>query len=186
VADPRNLHRRAGDMASEVIAHVRPAQLGRATPCSEWDLRALINHVVGGNLRFTAMVTGEPGPGADDDVLGSDPLESFRDSLHQLCSVFGRPGFLEQAYPTPFGEGPGTVLVEMRVVELTIHSWDLAAASGQPRDLDPELVGFADSILRSRPIPRGETGPFRPEKPAPVGAPGADRLAAFAGRIVPA
>ncbi len=173
-------------MAADVIAHVRPDQLEDATPCAEWDVRALINHVVGGNLRFAALVAGEPGPGSGDDLLGGDLLASFRDSFGRLCEVFDRPGFLEQAFPTPLGEGPGTLLVEMRVVELTIHAWDVAAATRRPRDLDPELISFADSVLRSRPIPRGVKGPFAPARPSPAGATAADRLAAFAGRVVPA
>ena len=77
VPDPRDLHRRAGGMAADVIAHVRPDRLGNATPCTEWDVRALINHIVGGNLRFAAMVAGEHGPGPDEDVLGGEPLQTF-------------------------------------------------------------------------------------------------------------
>ena len=185
MADLRHIHRRAGGMASDVIACVRPAQLAHATPCTEWDVRALINHVVGGNLRFAAMVTGEPAPGGDD-VLGGDPLASFRDSFGRLCEAFDRPDFLGQVFPTPLGEGPGTLLVELRVVELTVHTWDVAAAIGRPRDLDPELVAFVAGVLRSRPIPRGVNGPFAAEQPSPPGAADADRLAAFAGRVVPA
>jgi uncharacterized protein (TIGR03086 family) len=185
MADPRHLHRRAGEMASNVIALVRPDQLEHATPCTEWDVRALINHVVGGNLRFAAMVTGEPGPDGGEDVLGGDPLASFENSFGRLCEAFDRPGFLGQAFPTPLGEGPGALLVEMRVVELTIHTWDVAAVTGRARDLDPELVGFADRVLRSRPIPRGVGGPFAPEQLSAPGATDADRLAAFAGRVVP-
>jgi uncharacterized protein (TIGR03086 family) len=186
VADPRHLHRRAGDMASDVIACIRPDQFAHATPCTEWDMRALIGHVVGGNLGFAVLVTGEPGPDGGEDVPGGDLLASFQNSFSRLCEAFDRPGFLEQAFPTPLGEGPGALLVGMRVVELTIHTWDVAAAIGRPRDLDPELVGFAGSVLRSRPIPRGVGGPFAPERPCPPGAADADRLAAFAGRIVPA
>jgi uncharacterized protein (TIGR03086 family) len=172
-------------VASNVIARVRPDQFEHATPCTEWDVRALINHVVGGNLRFAAMVAGEAGPDGGEDVLGGDPLASFENSFARLCEAFDRPGFLGQAFMTPLGEGPGALLVEMRVVELTIHTWDVAAATGRARDLDPELVGLADSVLRSRPIPRGVGGPFAPEQPSALGATDADRLAAFAGRIVP-
>lgn len=185
MADPRHLHRRAGDMASDVIACVRLDQIEHATPCTEWDVRALIDHVVDGNLRFAAMVAGEPGPDGGEDVLAGDPLASFQSSFSRLCEAFDHPGFLGQAFPTPLGEGSGALLVEMRVVELTIHTWDIAAAIGRPRDLDPELVDFAGSVLRSRPIPRGVGGPFAPERPCPPGAADADRLAAFAGRIVP-
>jgi uncharacterized protein (TIGR03086 family) len=186
VADPRDLHRRAGGMTADVIACVRPDQLGNATPCTEWDVRALISHIVGGNLRFAAMVVGEHGPGSDEGVLGGEPLAGFLDSFGGLCAAFDREGFLEEVFSTPLGEGPGELLVALRITELTIHTWDVAAATGQRRHLDPGLVAFTDGVLRSRPIPRGINGPFAPEQPAPAGATDADRLAAFAGRPVPA
>ena len=73
----------------------------------------------------------------------------------------------------------------MRVSELTLHIWDLAAATGQSRNLDPELVAVADRILRAGSVPRGGESPIGPEQPAPADATAADRLAAFAGRAVP-
>jgi uncharacterized protein (TIGR03086 family) len=183
--DTRALHRRAGQMAADVIAQIPAEQLGDPTPCTEWDVRALINHMVNGNLRFVALVTGEPGPDRGEDVLGDDPLAAFRDSLRLLSAAFDREGVLEQTFPTPFGEGPGAQLVTMRTCELTMHTWDLAAATGQPRDLDPGLVAFTDQAFRARPIPRGGQSPFGPEQPAPDGATAPDRLAAYFGRAVP-
>jgi Mycothiol maleylpyruvate isomerase N-terminal domain len=113
VADPRDLHRRAGGRAADVIARVRPDQLGNATSCTEWDVRALISHVVGGNLRFAAMVVGENGPGSDEGVLGGEPLAGFLDSFDGLCAAFNREGFLEELFSTPLGEGPGGLLVAL-------------------------------------------------------------------------
>jgi uncharacterized protein (TIGR03086 family) len=184
--DIRALHRKAGAMAYSVISHISPDQLADPTPCTEWDVRALINHLVDGNLRFVAMVTGEPGPAHDQDKLEHDHLAAFEDSFNQLCTAFDREGMLEQTFPTPFGEGPGALLVTMRVGELTIHSWDLAAATGQPRDLDSDLVAFADKAMRSRPIPRGGQSPFAEELSSPESATAADQLAAYVGRRVPA
>jgi uncharacterized protein (TIGR03086 family) len=183
--DPRVLHRRAGENAADIIARIPAGRLGDPTPCSEWAVRDVINHMVNGNLRFAALVTGEPLPEHGDDVLGDDPLAAFRDSADQLCAAFDREGVLDQTFPTPFGEGPGTMLVSMRTCELSIHSWDLAAATGQPRDLDPDLVAFAESMFRARPLPRGGPSPFGPEQPVPDGATAADRLAAYVGRTVP-
>ena len=184
MVDPRDLHRRAGGMAADVIARVRPDQLGNVTPCTEWDVCTLISHLTAGSRGFAAMVAGEPGPERDEDGPGAGALTSFLDALGGLCAAFERQGFLEQVFPTPLGEGPGELLVAMRITELTIHAWDIAAATGQPRDLDPELVGFTDGFLRSRPIPRDVNGPFAPEQPAPAGTGDTDRLAAFAGRMV--
>ncbi len=186
MADPRALHRRAGAMAEDVIARIPAERLGDPTPCTEWDVRGVINHMVGGNLRFAALVTGGSGPERGDDVLGDDPLAAFRDSFGRLCAAFDAEGVLEQTFPTPFGDGPGVMLVGMRTCEMTMHTWDLAAATGQPRDLDPDLVTFTDAAFRSRPIPRGGQSPFGAEQPVPEGAAEADRLAAYFGRTIPA
>ena len=97
-------------------------------------------------------------------------------------TAFDHPGVLERVYPTPLGAVPGMVLVALRVAELTVHTWDLVAATGgQVRDFDPELVGYVDGLLRSQPIPRGVNGPFGPEQPPPAGRTEADRLAAWPG-----
>ena len=184
--DVRVLHRRAGAMAADVIARIPAERLADPTPCTEWDVRGVINHMVGGNLRFAALVTGGSGPERGEDVLSGDPLAAFQDSFGRLCAAFDAAGMLEQTFPNPFGEGPGAVLVSMRTCEMTVHTWDLAAATGQPRDLDPDLITFTDASLRARPIPRGGQSPFGAEQPAPDGATAADRLAAFFGRTIPA
>jgi uncharacterized protein (TIGR03086 family) len=184
--DPRELFRRAGEMTAGVIAGIEPGRLGDPTPCADWDVRTLINHLAAGNLRFAAMITGEPGPGREDDVLGDDPLAAFRGSVTRLGAAFAADGVMDRTFPTPLGEGPGRMLAGMRVCELTVHGWDLAAATGQPRGLDPAVVEFASAVLRGMPVPRGGPAPFAAEQQAPEGAPAADRLAAFAGRPVPA
>jgi uncharacterized protein (TIGR03086 family) len=183
--DPRALHRQAGEMAADVIAKIPAERLGDPTPCTEWDVRAVINHMANGNLRIAGLVTGGPRPDRGEDVLGDDPLAAFRDSLDRVSAAFDRDGVLEQTFTMPFGEGPGARLVTVRTCDLTIHTWDLAAATGQPRDLDPGLVAFADQAFRAAPVPRGGPSPFGPEQPAPDGATPADQMAAYFGRKVP-
>jgi uncharacterized protein (TIGR03086 family) len=186
--DPRDLYRRAAAMTTGIVAAIPAGQLDAPTPCSAWDVRRLIGHVAGGSLRFAAVVTGAevPPPGQDADLTGDDPAGTVRDALDQLGAAFDSDGFLDRMFPTPIGAGPGRVVVALRICELAVHSWDLAAATGQPRDLDPDVVGFADGFFRNGPVPRGESGPFGPEQPVGPDAPPADRLAAFAGRPVPA
>jgi uncharacterized protein (TIGR03086 family) len=184
--DPRELHRRAGEMAARLIDQTAPDQLGLPTPCSQWDVSALINHLVSANLRVAAMLGGRTGPDRGADVLGNDPAGRFRSSFADLAAVFDEEGFLDRTVPTMFGESPGRQLVAIRITDLTTHCWDLAVATRQPRDLDPALVAFATTMLRARPLPRGEDAPFGAEQPAPQDASAADQLAAFAGRAVPA
>lgn len=175
---------RAAAVADGVIAAVQPDQLGDPTPCTEWNVRQLINHVVTGNLSFVAIVAGSPPPDRSKDHLGDDPLGAFRQTVRDLRAAFEADGALARTYQTPLGEGPGALLVSMRTAEMTIHSWDIAKATGQSTDFDPEL---AEQVLRSvRPAFPADRGgsPFRPEQPAPPDASAADRLAAFAGRAV--
>lgn len=134
------MHRRAGAAAADLIAGVTPEQFGNPTPCSEWDVRALINHMTVGNRLFAAVLTGDPIPDHTVDMLGTDPQAAFRDSFDALRTVFDLQGVLDGTYQTPFGEQSGTELVTRRVSEITIHAWDIAAATGQSRELDPELL----------------------------------------------
>jgi uncharacterized protein (TIGR03086 family) len=168
------------------IAAVTPDQLAAPTPCDGWDVRTLLNHLVGGNAFFLARATGTPNPSRDQDFIGEDALGAFRASAARLTEAFGEEGFAARPVSTPFGEGVGAVLVSMRINEFLLHGWDVAVATGQPRDFDPRVVAFAERALHARQIPRGEGAMFGEQQPAPEGASPLDSLAAFTGRHVPA
>jgi uncharacterized protein (TIGR03086 family) len=175
---------RAAAVADSAIAGVRPNQWDAPTPCTEWNVRQLLNHVVGGTKAFLSMQTGGSPVDRAADHLGDDPLASFRASLAQLRSAFAEDGALEKTVTTPFGEAPGLVLVNMRVNEMMVHGWDVAKATGQSTDLDPELAAqCAEDFRRLRASGRG-AGMFAEAQEAPPGASAADQLAAVAGRTV--
>ena len=170
--------------AGTVFAGVKPEQLADPTPCTEWTVRELMNHVVGGTRQFASMMTGGGPIDRSQDFLGTDPAGAFQGSVAQLRELFAAEGALERPAPTPFGERPGIVLLEMRVNEMMVHGWDLAKATGQSTDLDPELAGECLEAFRAlRASGRGK-GMFDDEQPAPAGATTADQLAAAAGRRV--
>ena len=179
------VYRRAADLAVEVVERVQPDQLGDATPCTEWNVRTLINHVVSGNLFFVHLATGSTPPGRGIDHLGSKPLSVFRDSVHAVSAAFEADGFLDRVVTAPFGEVPGRQLVEIRRNELTVHGWDLARATGQSTDFDPEVIAACLASYTASPLLQDRAdAPFEVEEPAPPGATDADRLAAFLGRKV--
>ncbi len=178
---------RAVMAAGAVFDGVKAEQWGDPTPCTEWKVRDLMNHVVGGTRQFISLMSGGGPLDRSLDYLGSDPAGSFRDAAAELRAVFAAEGALERLAPTPFGPQPGQFLAEMRVTEMMTHGWDLARATGQSTDLDPEL---ADSLIESFRRMRARAGgssagmPFDDEQPVADGAPAADRLAAAAGRRV--
>lgn len=172
--------------AEAVIAGIAPGQWTAPTPCTELDVRALVNHLVSGNQAFAAYVTGAKPPARGTDVLGDDPLAAYREAGAGLRAAFGSADALDEVYKAPFGTAPGAVLVQVRVLEQLAHGWDIARATGQasdfPDDVAERSLAVARQTLASRPT--GPGAPFGPELPAPGGAPTLDRLAAFLGRPV--
>jgi len=170
-----------------IVAGIRPGQWPAPTPCTELDVRDVVNHLVSGNRLFAALVRGGPLPDRGEDHLDGDPLASFQQAAGELREAFAAPGVLESVYTAPFGSGPGAALAHVRIVELLMHGWDLARATGQqadfPADVAERALAAARRQLTSR--PEGPGAPFAAEVPVADDAPAVDRLAGFLGRPGP-
>ncbi len=168
------------------MAGIGADQWPAPTPCTELDVRGVLNHLVRGNLLFAAIVRDEPRPAAGSDDLGDDPLAAFQDAAAQLREAFAAPDVLDSIYKAPFGTGPGAVLAHVRTVELIAHGWDLARATGQPADFPDDVTERALAGVRRALTarPQGPGAPFAAEVPVPQDAPAVDRLAGFLGRQV--
>ncbi|MBO0514505.1 TIGR03086 family metal-binding protein [Streptomyces beijiangensis] len=174
----------AGAAIESVLAEVKTAQLDQPTPCTDWSVRQLANHVVTGNLMFTGMITGGAPADGGADHVGDDPLGAFQKTFALLRAAFAADGVLERTFPTPMGERPAARLVTTRVVEMSLHGWDLAKATGQVIDLPPAVVETALGALSAM-LPADRSGmPFGSEQQVPADTSPADRLAAFAGRHI--
>lgn len=172
--------------AQVIIAGIRDEQWTAPTPCTGVDVRALVNHLVTGNLHFAALVNQTPRPDGDADHLGADPVAAFGRAAADLRAALGRPGALPGTYTVPAGTVPGAALVQIRIVEHLGHGWDLARATGQragfPEDVVERAITAARQQLATR--PQGQGSPFAEEVPVPADAPAIDRLAGFLGRTV--
>lgn len=178
---------RALAATAAVVAAIEPGQWTAPTPCAELDVRAELNHLVRGNLVFVAIIRGEQWPAQGTDHLGDDPLAAYQRAAARLRAAFATPGVLETVYTAPFGKGPGSRLAHVRVVEVLVHGWDLARATGQaaagfPQDVAERALARSRRHLTTR--PEGPGAPFAPEVPVPADAPAVDRLAGFLGRRV--
>ncbi len=181
------LHDRALDEVARLVAGVRPDQLDRPTPCTDWTVRTLIAHLIDANRRFTHVAEGQPvtRPDRPPDLGAEDYTDSYRESAKALAEAWKVPGRLDQLFRLPFGELPGRAALGMRLVELTGHGWDLARATGQQPEFDQELVAAATRFAQ-RSLPPGQRSgtPFAPASEAPADASALDHLAAFLGRAV--
>jgi uncharacterized protein (TIGR03086 family) len=178
--------REAHGVVLEVLANVRPEQMSLPTPDDEWDVRALINHIVLGNIWATEHVKTGGAPRPSGDVIGDrDPVEVYTSSADAMMASFEEPGAMSRMVTMPFGEMPTAGLAGFRFVDLMVHAWDLAKATGQDTNLAPDLFEAALAMSRQRMIGMDRANmPFKDEVPVPADAPAADRLAGFLGRQV--
>jgi uncharacterized protein (TIGR03086 family) len=180
---------RALDQAGVVIARLRPDQSTLPTPCRSWDLRALVNHVVDEVGQFAQVTAGGTRAHLGGDHIGDDWIGAYRTAADALLAAWQQPGAFERTHRLPFGEVPAAWTVGQQIAELTIHAWDIAKATGQSTDLDPELgrLALAWGKENIRPEFRGDEAAgshIGPEVSVPDDAPLYDQLAAFGGRTL--
>jgi uncharacterized protein (TIGR03086 family) len=180
--DPLVAHQRAQDVFAGLLANVNLDQLGGPTPCSEWTVDDLIEHVIGGNEQVGPW-GGSPDAPAIRPV---DLMDALRASAAAAREVFAAPDGMTTMFTLPFGELPGQIFIGLRTTDVLTHAWDLAAATGQSTDLDPELATEQLAAVRAFVGPqfRGPGKPFHPEEPCSQQRAPADQLAAFLGRKV--
>ena len=177
---------RADDGFNQRLALVRPGQWAAQTPCTEWDVRALVNHVVGANRRYTMLLHGATTDEVEAtravDHLGDDPVASFVATAAELKEAFGEPGAMARTAYHRAGGRTGAQLLGMRVLDVAVHTWDLARAIRADESLDPNVVTFALTLQDTFGAAR-QRGAFAP----PLGKPPADgsaqaRLLYLSGR----
>lgn len=173
--------------AAAIVAGIKGGQWTAPTPCTGVDVRTLVNHLVSGNLVFTALVSATAGPDRDADHLGDDPLAAFQWAGEALRAAFARPGVLANVYAAPFagapfGTAPGVELVRVRITEHLGHGWDLARATGQASDFPDDVVQRAIDAARRQLATRPKA--FAAPVEVPEDAPAIDRFAGFLGRRV--
>jgi uncharacterized protein (TIGR03086 family) len=182
--NPLDQLREAHGVFLDVLSNVRPEQMSLPTPDDEWDVRALINHVVLGNTWAAENVKTGSGLRPSGDIIGErEPVEVYTTSADAMMASFEEPGALARMVKMSFGEMPAAGLAGFRFVDLIVHAWDLASATGQDTDFAPDLCEAALAMSRQRlkGMHRGNM-PFKDEVSVPADAPAADRLAGFLGR----
>ena len=150
MSDIAELHAQALRQTGRVVAGIKPDQWHVDTPCGGWDVHELLNHLVAGNLWAAELGAGGTiegvGDRLDGDLLGADPAASYAASADAAAAVFRQPGALEAPCAVSYGPVPGSVYAGHRFLDVFVHGWDLAVATGQDTRLDPDLVAACTQI----------------------------------------
>jgi len=183
--------RQAFSIARGVMENVTPDQYAVPTPCASWTVRDLVNHMCEGanwvGLCVDAGRAPDPDPTHGVDYAAGDVLASYDTGAQGTLAAFEAAG--DKPVELPFGTLPATVFMGIATTDHFTHAWDLATATGQDANLDPEL---ASRLLEGAKVviadafrgPEGSGAPFGTEQQAPAGSDVAAQLAAFLGRAV--
>lgn len=158
------------DQLGALLGAVRPDDVGRGTPCSEWTVADLSDHIVNSVVGMATM------------AQGGEPDWAAVTHYDDPATALDREG---RALVEALDAGNGAFPEGMAAAELAAHTYDLASALGRPTgDLDPEVAEVGHAFMSSSLTDDKRGDAFGPEQPAPPDADAYQRIAAFAGRVV--
>lgn len=183
--DPLALLQASIDQTRIVVRGVAPDQLGASTPCPEWDVRALGNHLLGALVMFRDVAA----KGAADiaalerDHVGDDLSAAYDRLSAATIAAWSEAGRIDGTANMPWGEMPSVLAVQMLADDVVVHGWDLARSTSQriewDQDLAVAILEFAQMMFAS---PEIRAGSFDESVAVPPGADAMTRLVAFLGR----
>ena len=171
-----------------IVKGVREDQFSLATPCTDWNVRDLMNHMLATLWRadgvlqdLTPKVDAPRGGLPTSDLVGGDPSAAYTEASAAALAAARLPSALTSVHTTPIGDLPGSIFAVLITTDQFVHGWDLARATSQ-------IADFADSLAtylldQSRPLVTEQvrSAVFGPEIEVASDAPATDRLVGFLG-----
>jgi uncharacterized protein (TIGR03086 family) len=151
------------------------SKMGAGTPCDNWDVRMLINHMLDTQNYFASAARGEDAspPSPDPpELVNDDPVGAFERSRAETMRAFGQPGVLEKTGPA----------LGIAFSDQLLHGWDLAKATGQDTVMPAGMADAAYDLIHGRFTDEQRKGVFKPEIPIGPSASAQERLLAYTGR----
>ena len=162
------LHGRCGRRFAALVAGVGPEQWHDGTPCSEWDVRMLVHHLLYEQRwvppLFEGLTIEQVGDRFEGDLMGDDASGwpgLLVSSMEEAHATLVEPDALNRTVHLSFGDTSGQEYVTQLIADLAIHAWDLARATGQDDAIDPGAVAVAAPLGRSVRRAAGSVGHVR-------------------------
>lgn len=172
--DLLGLYERASEWTTTKVARAA-TKLDAPTPCDEWDVRTLMNHMLDTQRYFVRAARGEdvspPAP-IPPELLSDDPVTDFERARTETLKTFGTPGVIEKTGPS----------LGIAFSDQLLHGWDLATATAQDATMPEGLAEAAYEMIHGRFTDEQRKGLFKPEIAVASDASAQDRLLAYTGR----
>jgi uncharacterized protein (TIGR03086 family) len=184
-----NLHPQlsdAADAAARVVSGVSPGQFDGPTPCTEWDVRGLLNHLV--LWTSHSLEKRAHGESVSEELMGTDFTAApdfaarYRAQLDLALAAWADPAVWDRKLDVMGSATPAADVAAMNLAEMVLHGWDLAVATGQSYSLSDAAAGAALAAVEANAELFRQYQGFAPAVPAPADAPALDRALAASGR----
>jgi uncharacterized protein (TIGR03086 family) len=176
------VHRDALAVTGRVVANIRPDQLDAGTPCDDYDVSGLLQHLISGNYWVAPLVEGKTIAEVGDALDRSFSVEDYDPSAREADAAFSGSGAMQKPVAVSYGPVPAEVYAGHRFIDVLIHGWDLAKATGQDTTLDAELVNACFEVINPQLDLLKGSGMFGSEVKVPNDADSQTKLLALLGR----
>ena len=162
-------------------------QLDVVSNCDPWTVRRLASHALNNQLFWGGLVTGEHSV-SPEDTMGAVPYEGdlaqyADDVANRTLEMWHTAGVLDAMHDTPFGELPGSIVINFSIIDALCHAWDLATSCGEQFDFAPEMLPAISEVVTATCTDAvRDLGLIQPVQPTPNDATETERLMAQAGR----
>ena len=189
MSDQRNvvdLYARSVERFQAAVEGVPADRWDAPTPCTDWNVLELVNHLVGEDRWVVPLVEGrtiaEVGDELDGDLLGDAPPEAASAAGKAAVAAFAEPGALGRTVHLSFGDFTAEDYAWQVLVDHVVHTWDVLAGAGSDRTLDPSLVAATTGFWEKWADTYRRSGAVGPPVEAAADASAQDKLIASFGR----
>lgn len=179
-------HTRAMGEFGSRVHQLRSGQLHNPTPCTEWDVRTLLNHLVSEQLWAPHILAGrtieEAGDRFDGDQLGHDAVAAWDGAAARSKEAFNLNGALQGTVYLSYGDDDARTYAGQMTTDLAIHAWDLARGIGADETIDEELLSTIHDWTAPRAHALASSGLFAPPVPTSADASIQTKTLAMFGR----
>jgi uncharacterized protein (TIGR03086 family) len=179
----------AMDKLRRVVATLDDSQMDAVTNCEPWTVRQLASHALNNQLLWAGLVTSQEIVSMED-TMSAVPYEGdlapiAEDVAARAMAMWSTEGVLEAMHATPFGELPGSAVVNFPTIDALAHSWDLSASVSRPIEFEPQAIGSISAVVEATCTDAARAiGLIQAATEPPADATDTERLMASAGRTI--
>ena len=177
------------DELRRVVGTLDDSVMDDPTNCEPWSVRRLASHALNNQLVWAGLVTGQQLVPVEV-ALGAEPIDGdlepvAADITTRAMALWRTHGILDAVHATPFGELPGSVVIDFAIIDAVAHAWDLSTSVGRPLEFEPAEIAVLSEVVEVTCTDAArEHGLIKSPAETPADATDTERLMAAAGRAI--